>query len=107
MQSSIPLFIISILSAAHLVSSTVQAQESTSDQIETARLAAHKYRQIYWDCLASYSSRAQEVQLPPGDFKELLKGSCLVERQNFKVPFIDFMAMSYPTMESLQSLLRF
>lgn len=72
------------------------AQQYTDAQMEEARQATHYYKQAYWDCLAGFTPKAVQRNISAEDFKALLSGSCMPERQNFRVPFVDYLAMMYP-----------
>lgn len=42
----------------------------------------------------------RKTGLSAQDFKLYLLGSCLVEKQKFRVPFVDYLAMTYPELSA-------
>ena len=68
----------------------------TEADIEKARQAAQSYKQKYWECLAAEIVRMVPTTVSAQDFSLLLQGACPTEKQNFRVPFVDYFAMKFP-----------
>jgi hypothetical protein len=65
----------------------------TEDDIEKARQAAHFYKEKYWECLAAEIVRNVPTNISAQDFSLLVKSACPQEKNNFRVPLVDYIAM--------------
>src|SRR5687767_2102494 len=91
-----------VLFCFHLLPLPTEAQQYSDQQIEKARKAVHHFKQQYWDCLAGEQQKMLLRMASTDDFKLYIKGACLKERHNFKVPFIDLLAMKFPQKEATE-----
>lgn len=81
-----------------LICSASVAQTYSAEDVEKAHEAATLYKQKYWDCLAGQQQQMLGTNITLSDFKVYLQGTCLTEKQNFRVPFVDYLAMKFPEM---------
>lgn len=89
LRSLLAIVVLSLATPSH-------AQQYSDAQKEEARQATHYFKQLYWDCLAKFTPKAVQKNMAAADFKALLAGVCMAEKQNFRVPFVDFLAMEHP-----------
>ena len=72
------------------------AETYSVELVEKARQAGQYYKQKYWDCLVDETVKKLSTKINAEDLRSYLKGACAAEKQDFKVPFVDYMAMLYP-----------
>jgi hypothetical protein len=84
-----------------------EAQTYTDADKEQARVAAQYYKQKYWGCLTKEASEMLKSNVSVADFKEYLPGTCQTEKQDFRVPFIDYLAMVYPEIAAKEHFAQF
>jgi hypothetical protein len=66
----------------------------TQAEIERARQAAHSYGTDFEKCLIAEIRRQVSTSISSQDFALLIKGSCLVEKNKFMVPLVDYIVMT-------------
>src|ERR1700694_139895 len=63
---------------------------------EKARLAAHHFKEVYWQCLADETVRNLGRNMSGPDFVIYLKGRCPDQLKQFRIAFIDYLAIKHP-----------
>jgi hypothetical protein len=67
----------------------------TDADVEKARQAAHFFKEKYWECLGAEVERAVRTNMSAQDFSLFVKGACQQERERFRVPLVDYIAMKH------------
>src|SRR5262245_28323268 len=75
---------------------TLNAHAASAADEERARVAAQQFKQLYWDCLAREVIQALPRKLSGPDFIVYIKDRCSAEQQQFRVAFIDYIAIKHP-----------
>jgi len=92
------LSLVATVSILLMMSGVARAQTYTEQQKNTALQATQETKEQFWNCLANEAEKMLKTNVSFQDFKLYLTGSCLTEKQSFRVPFVDYLAMLYPTM---------
>jgi len=66
--------------------------------LEEGRQATHHFKELYWNCLAEEALTMLSTKVTVEDFRSYLLGACSAEKQAFRVPFVDYLAMKHPEM---------
>jgi hypothetical protein len=83
------------------------AQAFTDEDKKKALETVQATKEAYWVCLSSETQRMLGTAIVAQDFKLYLMGSCLAEKQSFRVPLVDYMAMIYPELPASQHFAEF
>jgi hypothetical protein len=71
----------------------------TEKQIEEANQWSQKTIEAFGACLRSEVEKQSTLSMTPADFALYVKGVCQQEAQAFRVPFVDLLAMKYPSID--------
>jgi hypothetical protein len=58
-------------------------------------LAAQRFKEIYWKCLADEAVRVLPRNMSAPDFVIYIKGRCPDQRQQFRVALVDYLALRH------------
>ena len=68
----------------------------TEDDIRKAAQASQKAQEGFAACLQTEAQDKIRLKMTSTDVALYLKGKCMKEAQEFRVPFMDFLAMKFP-----------
>jgi len=66
---------------------------------EAARLATHRFKDAYWNCLAQEAVKALPRKMAGSDFVIFIKGRCLDEVKQFRIALVDYLAIKHPDVQ--------
>jgi hypothetical protein len=76
----------------------------TDQQIETAHQWALKTKDALVACWQQEVQAKLAAKMKPEDFALYAKGACNREAQDFRVPFVDYLAMKFPDVDNATHL---